>query len=93
MELRGNMSARELSINLGLNENYINQIELGKSMPSLEVVGYICDYFQITIFDFFDIDNQYPLKTKELLEVTKSLNRDEMDSIINMIRQFKKNLR
>ena len=49
-----NISARELSLALGQSTGYINTIENGKSLPSMSMFLYICDYFKITPKDFFD---------------------------------------
>ena len=43
-----NVSAREMSLAIGQNPGYINNIESGKSLPSLPGVFYICDYLGIT---------------------------------------------
>ena len=40
-----NVSAREMSLAIGQNPGYINNIESGKSLPSLPGIFYICDYF------------------------------------------------
>lgn len=47
------VSARDMSLSLGQSESYINKIENGKSLPSMEVFFYICDYFGMTPEDFF----------------------------------------
>lgn len=38
------VSARDMSLSMGQNPGYINNIETGKSMPSLSGFFYICDY-------------------------------------------------
>ena len=42
------VSARDMSLSLGQNPGYINNIESGKALPSMSVFFYICDYFQIS---------------------------------------------
>ena len=42
------VSARDMSLSIGQNENYINSIENGKSKPSLDGVFYICEYLGVT---------------------------------------------
>ena len=54
------VSARDMSLSLGQNNSYINQIENGKSLPSLQGLFYICEYFGITPQEFFDRGNLYP---------------------------------
>lgn len=44
-----NVSAREMSLAIGQNPGYINNIESGKSLPSLPGVFYICDYLGISV--------------------------------------------
>lgn len=36
-----------MSLSMGQNPGHINNIETGKSMPSLSGVFYICDYLDI----------------------------------------------
>ena len=44
-----------MSLSMGQNPGYINNIESGKSMPSLCGIFYICEYLGMTPKDFFDI--------------------------------------
>ena len=50
MELRmqKGVSARDMSLSLGQSESYINKIENRRTMPSMNGLFYICDYFGIT---------------------------------------------
>lgn len=50
-----NLSARELSLALGMSASYINKVENGKVMPSLNTLFIICMYFDITPEEFFSI--------------------------------------
>ncbi len=47
------VSAREMSLALGQNVNYVNLIENGKRLPSMEGFFFICEYFGLTPVDFF----------------------------------------
>ena len=51
------ISAREMSLELGQNVNYINYIENGKHMPSMQGFFSICEYFSIDPADFFERHN------------------------------------
>ena len=42
------VSARDMSLSLGQNGNYINQIENKKALPSLQGLFYICEYLHMT---------------------------------------------
>ena len=47
IRLAHNISARKLSLELGQSTEYINQIENGKNMPSVEGLMNFCNYFNI----------------------------------------------
>ncbi len=67
-----NISARELSLSLGQSTGYINSIENGKSLPSMSMFLYICDFFKITPKEFFDEENEYPIPISELQRNVKN---------------------
>ncbi len=47
------VSARDMSLSLGQNAGYINNIENGHNFPSITVFFYICEYLGITPKEFF----------------------------------------
>ena len=49
-----NVSAREMSLSLGMSENYINSLENGAALPNMTSFFFICDYLGITPQEFFD---------------------------------------
>lgn len=84
------VSARDMSLSMGQNPGYINNIESGKSMPSLSGIFFICDYLGITPKDFFDEDSGNPSKAKELFEIAKALSSEQLDSLINLAKGLRK---
>lgn len=86
-----NISARELSLQLGQSTGYINSIENGKSLPSMSMLLYICDFFKITPSEFFDEGNEYPLLLDEIINECKKLDRDSMTSVLNIIKSLNRN--
>ena len=68
------VSARDMSLSMGQNPGYINNIESGKSMPSLSGIFYICEYLDITPKDFFDVETSNPTKATELYNIAKKLD-------------------
>jgi len=83
------MSARDLSLSTGQNEAYINKIETRRSKPSIEGLVYVCDYFHITLAEFFDEGTEQPLKVKELLAEVKGLDSDSLDLLIGTAKKMK----
>lgn len=76
------VSARDMSLSMGQNPGYINNIESGKSLPSLNGIFYICEYFGITPKELFDVDSVNPSKANELYEIAKKLNNEQLDNLI-----------
>ena len=86
--LRGlkNVSAREMSISLAQNENYINRIENGKALPSMTALFGICDYFNITMKEFFEEENKDPEFMKEIIRDIYFLDHRQMEHIHEIIK-------
>lgn len=78
------ISAREMSLALGQNENYINQIENNKTLPSMQVFFYICEYFQIMPKDFFDDGKKNPLLVEKLVQSTEGLQNTQIENLTEM---------
>lgn len=72
LRLKKGVSARDMSLSIGQNPGYINNIETGKALPSMTGFFYICDYLDITPMEFFDFDSLYP---RELDFLCKDLNK------------------
>lgn len=85
-----NISARKLSFELGQSSEYINQIENGKNMPSVEGLINFCDYFHISIAEFFEEDFKYPIQYKEIIAELNTLDTIELNTILNLIRLISK---
>lgn len=47
------ISARDMSLSLGQNPGYINNIENKKALPSMAMFFCICDFLKISPQDFF----------------------------------------
>ena len=79
------VSARDMSLSLGQNAGYINNIESGKALPSMGTFFYICEYLNITPRDFFDTGTANPEKLDHLVKKLKMLNDAQFDSISTLI--------
>ena len=88
LRVQKNVSARDMSLSIGQSENYINMIENGRSLPSMTVFLYICDYFGIEPKDFFDTGNNQPTIIKDIVEELKKLEYDQLVSILTLIKNF-----
>ena len=68
------VSARDMSLSIGQNPGYINNIETGKSMPSLSGIFYICEYLGVTPSEFFDLESINPGKMDAIVQDMKHLD-------------------
>lgn len=82
------VSARDMSLSIGQNPGYINNIESGKSMPSLSGIFYICEYLGITPSDFFDTGNENPNKVQEVMHDIKRLNDRQLAAVSAIIKEI-----
>ncbi len=85
-----NVSARDMSLSIGQNENYINRIENDISLPSLRGLILICEYFGITLKEFFDVENKSPNDLNEFMEEIKTLDVDTLKHLIEFVRGIRK---
>ena len=75
------ISARDMSLSIGQNPGYINNIETGKALPSMAAFFYICEFLDITPQDFFDIEAKAPDKIRALTTDLKKLNPQQLNNI------------
>lgn len=79
------VSARDMSLSIGQNPNYINFIESGRAMPSMSVFLSICDYLKITPSEFFNTENSQPEKLRTAIKNLQKLNTEKFDNITAVI--------
>lgn len=84
------ISARDMSLSIGQNPGYINNIETGKTLPSLAGLFYICEYLGITPSEFFDESTTEPIKLKILINSAKGLSDQQLDTLIAVANGLKK---
>lgn len=85
------ISARSMSLSIGQNANYINQIESKKTFPSMQSFFYICDYLNVTPEEFFSTDNKNPEILREISEDIKKLDEKELYHLHGLINALLKN--
>ena len=66
------VSARDMSLSMGQNPGYINNIETGKSMPSLSGFFYICDYLDITARDSLTMGMSIPNSSERFFRICRN---------------------
>ena len=90
LRLAKGVSARDMSLSIGQNPGYINNIECGINYPSMTGSFYICEYLGITPQEFFDTENVAPTKTRALLEAARGLDGEQIDHLIAIAKGLKR---
>ena len=85
LRMHAGVSARDMSLSLGQNPGYINNIETGKTRPSLTGILYICDYFGITPSAFFDLSVEAPQELAQTVQLLKHLNQKQLSHVRSII--------
>ena len=80
------VSARDMSLSLGQANNYINNIENKKSLPSMQSFLYICEYLGVTPQEFFDEGNPDPQALKEFIAEAKKLDSQSIGHILSIMK-------
>ena len=82
------VSARDMSLSLGQANNYINNIENKKSLPSMQAFFYICEYLSVTPQEFFDNANAYPEALQVFIAEAKKLDLQSMEYILGIMKKL-----
>ena len=82
------VSARDMSLSIGQNPGYINNIETGKSKPSMDGFYYICEYLGITPSEFFDTQTSNPSKLDAIIKNMKKLDDNQLDIINALVKDM-----
>ena len=92
IQLRGQMgvSARDMSLSIGQNPGYINNIETGKSLPSMTAFFYICEYLHVTPKDFFDTSSEQQTEIQHLIDNIKKLDKNQLLHISAIVEDLSK---
>ena len=67
---------------------YINNIETGKSKPSLEGFFYICEYLGVTPSAFFDSENENPSRLDEITQDLRKLNDRQLALVSSLVKEL-----
>lgn len=91
-QLRENkgVSAREMSLAIGQNAGYINNIESGKSLPSLTGFFYICEYLNVSENEFFDLNSVNPSRLDSIVKQLKFLDDTQLNAIFELVKVMNK---
>ena len=83
-----NLSARETSLRLGYNPQFIKTIENKKVKLKVDTLLDFCDIVGISIYDFFYLGNSFNKDRKEFLDLFLSLPDNKKDLVIEIMKSY-----
>lgn len=90
LRMRSGSSEYKLSYALGHSKSYINNITRGKSMPTIKELISICDYFGITVEQFFAENVKYPDLIQQAIDGMNSLSEADLSLVLQQIKRLSK---
>lgn len=93
-ELRTNsgLSQEQLALRADITTTYLGQIEHNAKRPTVYVIEKICIALNITLKDFFDIDNfscKYDIWTDQILIELQKCSIEEKKYLLEMCKHLK----
>lgn len=77
LRMARNISEYQMSLELGHSKSYVQSITSRKSMPSAQELFNIADYFDMSLSEFFDGENETsPTAQKAIYAIRKLDERD-----------------
>ncbi len=88
LRMQKGISAREMSLSLGLSDSYINKIENGKTLPSMEAFFDICSFLNVSPHDFFDEGCAFPVLIQTAVHEMQHLSEAQLKRIISLMQDI-----
>ena len=82
------ISARDMSLSLGQNPNYINMIENGRAFPTMSNFFAICDFLNVTPSEFFNLEIPDPNKLDSVISYLKKMNIRQIEAVEHLLKEF-----
>ena len=90
LRMQKGISEYKMSYELGQNKSYIQSISSGRALPSMSQFIRICEYFDMTPLEFFDIDNKTPSLLRSIMNKIKSFSEEDLMLIYNLVNRISK---
>ncbi len=87
LRFKKGVDAKTMSLELHMTKNYIYNIENGYAYPSMAQFFGICEYLDITPYEFLLFEPENSEKQEELLYITRGWTDEQLNDLI----EFAKN--
>ena len=82
------VTAREMSLEIGQNKNYISSIEAGKNYPTMYNFFLICEYLKISPDSFFGPPDYLPILQHEFFEIMEQIPEESFEHLYHFLQSF-----
>ena len=90
LRLNEGISEYKLSKNIGKCNNYINKVASGSITPTLDSLLDICEYFGITLAQFFqDESTSVSLTAEKIIAIVPHISEDKLQSLLTIVNSLK----
>lgn len=83
-----NVSEYQMSAELGKSSGYVQAITSGRTMPSMEQLFNIIDYFDMTPSEFFDPANHESQTLRSAIHMLRSIPEDGVAALTPLLRHL-----
>lgn len=90
LRMKEGISEYQLSKNIGKCNNYINKVTSGAITPTLNSLLSICEYFGITLAQFFrDDSTEVSLTAEKIAAILPYIDEDKLRSLLTIVNSMK----
>lgn len=90
LRLQKGVSEYKMSYDLGHSRGYVNNISSGKALPSMAEFFAICEYFNISVIEFFDTENKNPALRNDIIQNISGLSTSDLELVQSLVLRLKK---
>lgn len=90
LRLQKGVSEYKMSYDLGHSRGYVNNISSGKALPSMAEFFAICEYFSISVIEFFDTENKNPALRNDIIHNISGLSTSDLELVQSLVLRLKK---
>lgn len=83
------VSARDMSLSMGMAANYINSIENGENMPSMAMFLEICEFLDVTPKEFFNYSEYRMVQKRELVNLIEGMDADAVELLLKLAKKIR----
>lgn len=89
LRMTRDVSERQMSRELGRDSSFLSRVTRNKYYPSLPTIIDICEYFDISLSEFFRDDDDFDIAAEQLMhrinEITTKKDREVLCKIFNIL--------